>query len=56
MLDSKNGLAPGDPTKMAQQIIESVDKNPAPLRIGLGSLALKATIDRLQEHLDDFKS
>jgi NAD(P)-dependent dehydrogenase (short-subunit alcohol dehydrogenase family) len=33
MLDPKNGLAPGDPARMAARIIESVDVKPAPLRI-----------------------
>ncbi|WP_041095424.1 SDR family oxidoreductase, partial [Paucilactobacillus hokkaidonensis] len=43
MLDPANGLAPGDPTRMAARIIESVEKNPAPLRMVLGSEALKNT-------------
>jgi hypothetical protein len=30
MLDPKNGLAPGDPARMAARIIESVDVSPAP--------------------------
>lgn len=33
MLDSKNGLAPGHPARMASRIIESVDVEPAPLRM-----------------------
>lgn len=37
MLDPKNGLTPGDPTRMAARIIESVDVEPAPLRMVLGS-------------------
>lgn len=37
MLDASKGLAPGDPAKMAQRIIESVDKDPAPLRMVLGA-------------------
>jgi NAD(P)-dependent dehydrogenase (short-subunit alcohol dehydrogenase family) len=44
MLDSKNGLAPGDPARMAARIIESVDVEPAPLRIVLGSQALESTL------------
>lgn len=32
MLDPANRLAPGDPAKMAQRIIESTEKTPAPLR------------------------
>ena len=56
MLDASKGLAPGDPVKMAERIIESVDKTPAPLRMVLGSQALKATIDRLEERIADYKT
>jgi len=56
MLDASKGLAPGDPAKMAERIIESVDKEPAPLRMVLGSQALKATIDRLEERVADYKT
>lgn len=56
MLDAAKGLAPGDPAKMAARIIESVDKHPAPLRMVLGSQALKATIDRLEERIADYKT
>lgn len=55
MLDPKNGLAPGDPNKMASRIIEIADQDPTPLHIVLGSQALKATIDRLTERLDEYK-
>jgi hypothetical protein len=37
MLDPANGLAPGDPARMAAKIIESVDVDPAPLRMVLGA-------------------
>lgn len=56
MLDKSKGLTPGDPVKMAERIIESVDKEPAPLRMVLGSAALKATIERLEERLEDYKT
>lgn len=56
MLDPSKGLAPGDPVKMAQRMIESVDLRPAPLRMVLGSAALKATIDRLEARLADYKT
>ncbi len=56
MLDPEKGLAPGDPAKMAQHIIESVDKTPAPLRMVLGSQALSATIERLNERIADYKT
>lgn len=55
MLDASKGLAPGDPAKMAARMIESVKQNPAPLRIVLGSQALKSTIERLQERIADYK-
>ena len=42
--DPQNGLAPGDPARMAARIIESVDVEPAPLRIVLGSQALKGSL------------
>lgn len=56
MLDSSKGLAPGDPSKMAARMIESVDKEPAPLRMVLGSQALSATIQRLEERVADYKT
>lgn len=56
MLDKSKGLAPGDPAKMATRIIESVDVNPAPLRMVLGSQALKATIERLEARIADYKT
>lgn len=56
MLDKSKGLTPGDPVKMAERIIESVDKEPAPLRMVLGSAALKVTIERLEERLEDYKT
>lgn len=56
MLDPSKGLAPGDPAKMASRMIESVDKEPAPLRMVLGSQALKATIERLEDRVADYKT
>ena len=56
MLDPSKGLAVGDPAKMAQRIIESVSRTPAPLRMVLGSQALSATITRLQERLSDYET
>ncbi|HYA44562.1 MAG TPA: hypothetical protein VED59_03080, partial [Acidimicrobiales bacterium] len=56
MLDPANGLAPGDPALMATAIIASVDQDPAPMRMVLGSQALKTTIDVLQKRLADFQS
>lgn len=56
MLDPENGLAPGDPVKMAERIIESVDLDPAPLRMVLGTAALSNTITTLEKRLEDFKT
>ena len=56
MLDASKGLAPGDPVKMAERIIKSVDKTPAPLRMVLGSQALDATITRLKERVADYET
>ena len=56
MIDHKKGLAPGDPAKMAARMIESVDIEPAPLRQVYGSQALKATIERLETRLADYKT
>ncbi len=56
MLDPENGLAPGDPARMAARIIESVDLEPAPLRLVLGSLALQSTIDTLTRRIQGFEA
>jgi NAD(P)-dependent dehydrogenase (short-subunit alcohol dehydrogenase family) len=56
MLDPKNGLAPGDPARMAARIIESVDVEPAPLRLVLGSQALEGTLATLHKRIEDFEA
>lgn len=56
MLDPAKGLAPGDPERMAARIIESVDITPAPLRLVLGSQALKTTIDVLEKRVATLKA
>lgn len=56
MLDPANGLAPGDPVRMASRIVESVDQEPAPLRMVLGSEALKNTIATLEKRVADYKA
>jgi len=55
MLDPANGLAPGDPERMAARIIESAVQTPAPLHMVLGSEALKNTIQRLEERVAEYK-
>jgi NAD(P)-dependent dehydrogenase (short-subunit alcohol dehydrogenase family) len=56
MLDPANGLAPGDPARMAARIIESVAIEPAPLRIVLGSQALETTLATLRKRVADFET
>ena len=56
MLDPKNGLAPGDPVRMATRIIESVDTHPAPLRLLLGSQALQSTLSALRKRVEAFEA
>ena len=56
MLDPAKGLAPGDPAKMAKRIIESVDNPDTPLHMVLGSQALKATIERLEQRVAVYKT
>jgi NAD(P)-dependent dehydrogenase (short-subunit alcohol dehydrogenase family) len=56
MLDPAKGLAPGDPAKMAARIIESVDDPDTPLHMVLGSQALSATIERLEERVAAYKT
>lgn len=56
MLDPAHGLAPGDPARMAARIIESVDIEPAPLRLLLGSQALEITLDTLRKRIADYEA
>src|SRR5512136_2969448 len=56
MLDPKSGLAPGDPARMAARIIESVDVEPAPLRMVLGSQALQSTLTALRKRIASFEA
>jgi len=56
MLDPKNGLAPGDPARMAKRIIESVEVTPAPMRLVLGSVALESTLTTLRKRLAGFEA
>jgi NAD(P)-dependent dehydrogenase (short-subunit alcohol dehydrogenase family) len=56
ILDLEKGLAPGDPARMAARIIESVDVEPAPLRLVLGSQALESTLPTLRERIAGFEA
>lgn len=55
MLDPANGLAPGDPARMAAAIIDSVDVEPAPLRLVLGSQAQASLVQTLRARLADYE-
>jgi len=56
MLDPKNGLAPGDPARMAARIVESIDVEPAPLRMVLGAQALESTLTTLYKRIASFEA
>jgi len=56
MLDSKNGVTPGDPARMAARIIESVDVELAPPRMVLGSQALESTLAALRKRIASFEA
>jgi len=56
MLDPANGLAPGDPARMAAAIIASADQQPAPLRLMLGSQALTSTVGVLKDRVAAFEA
>jgi NAD(P)-dependent dehydrogenase (short-subunit alcohol dehydrogenase family) len=56
MLDPANGLAPGDPARMAAAIIASADVDPAPMRIMLGSQALANTLKVLKARITAFEA
>jgi NAD(P)-dependent dehydrogenase (short-subunit alcohol dehydrogenase family) len=56
MLNPAKGLAPGDPARMSARIIESVDQEPPPLRMILGSQALTSTIEVLKKRVAGFES
>jgi len=56
MLDPANGLASGDPARMAARMIESVEITPAPMRMVLGSQALASTLSTLKNRIADFET
>jgi NAD(P)-dependent dehydrogenase (short-subunit alcohol dehydrogenase family) len=56
MLEPGSGPAPGDPARMAARIIESVDVEPAPLRMVLGSQALETTLATLRKRIAGFEA
>lgn len=56
MLDASKALAAGDPVRMAARIIESVDKDPANMRMVLGSQALASTISTLKARVADYET
>jgi hypothetical protein len=56
MLDPANDLAPVDPPRMAARIIDSVDVEPALLRMMLGSQAPESTCATLRARIADFEA
>ena len=56
MIDASKGLAPGDPEAMASRIIESVNQEPAPKHIALGSQALRQILEELSSRLAGYCS
>jgi NAD(P)-dependent dehydrogenase (short-subunit alcohol dehydrogenase family) len=56
MLEPGSGPAPGDPARTAARIIESVDVEPAPLRMVLGSQALETTLATLRKRIAGFEA
>ena len=56
MLDPANGLAPGDPARMAAAIIASAGQQPAPMRLVLGSQALDTTVKVLKDRVAGFEA
>jgi NAD(P)-dependent dehydrogenase (short-subunit alcohol dehydrogenase family) len=56
MLDPAAPPAPGDPARMATRIIDSVDIEPVPLRMVLGSQALASTLATLRTRVADFET
>jgi hypothetical protein len=56
ILDPKGGLAPGDPDRMGARIIESVNVEPAPLRLVLGSQAMEGTLTTRRKRVASFEA
>jgi hypothetical protein len=56
MLNPANGLAPGDPARMAATIIASAAQEPAPMRMILGAQAPKTTVGVLKDRIASFEA
>jgi NAD(P)-dependent dehydrogenase (short-subunit alcohol dehydrogenase family) len=56
ILDPASPPAPGDPARMAAAIIASVDQDPAPMRMILGSQALQTTLKVLKDRVAAFEA
>jgi NAD(P)-dependent dehydrogenase (short-subunit alcohol dehydrogenase family) len=52
MLEARTAIPPGDPARMVQRMIASVDEQPAPRRLVLGSDAWQAMRTQLRARLD----
>lgn len=55
MLNPEKGLAPGDPRKMAERMIESTRISPAPRHLALGSKALGEILRELETRLQGYR-
>lgn len=55
-LESGGSVPPGDPARMATVIIDSIDQNPAPARIALGSDAYAAMHGSISARLAELES
>lgn len=52
MLEARTAVPPGDPVRMVERMIASVDEHPAPRRLALGSDAWQAMRTQLRARLD----
>lgn len=52
MLEARTAVPPGDPVRMVERMIASVDEQPAPRRLVLGSDAWQAMRGQLRDRLD----
>lgn len=55
MLNAEKGLAPGDPRKMAERMVESTKVTPAPRHLALGSQAMADILKTLEERLEGYR-
>lgn len=56
LMDQSKGMAPGDPVRMAQIMIKSVEMEPAPMHLMLGAQALSDTLAVLKKRVADYEA